>query len=83
MFGHVNEALHACQKCQKPNFSIFNTRRKKISTKKNKLLDVEMQKQNQFWNRDAKRYPKTTSSHVHLYWPYQVGLVIMVTHIPL
>ena len=43
---------------------------------KDKKLDVGMQKQIQFWNRDAKRSPKTTSPHIHFtYWPYQVGLM--------
>ena len=35
-----------------------------------------MQNRKQFWNRDAKRSPKTTSLHIHFtYWPYQVGLL--------
>ena len=43
------------------------------------LLDVELQNQKQFWNRDAKRYPKTTTSHIHFtYWLYQDGLGVTI-----
>ena len=41
------------------------------------LLDVEMQKQKQFWNQGAKRSPNPTTSHIlFTYWSYQVGFLI-------
>ena len=58
-------------------FYILNSIQKKISRnqKGDQILDVGMQKQKQFWNRDAKRSPKTATPHIHFtYWPYQIGL---------
>ena len=59
-------------------FYFVNSIQKKIERKKkwDQLLDVEMQKQKQFWNRGAKRSPNPTTSHIHFtYWPYQVDLI--------
>ena len=46
-----------------------------MEKKGDQLLDVEMQKQKKIWSQDAKRYNKTTTSHIYFtYWPYQVCL---------
>ena len=35
-----------------------------MAKKKDLLLDLKMQNQKQFWNQDAKRYPKNATSHM-------------------